>query len=77
MQYIVTYTDFGENCDLHSRCSGAYDTKEEAEADVYADMTSLKNYYGAGNYEQNGTELWKSGEVGQTGCVWDIHELDI
>ena len=76
MKYIVTYTDFGENCDYHSRMMGTYDTREEAESEIEADMAALKRNYGEGNYVQDGTELWKSGEFEQTGCVWDIHEIN-
>ena len=28
MKYIVTYTDFGETCDYHSRKMGSHDTQE-------------------------------------------------
>ena len=76
MKYIVTYMDFGETCDYHSRKMGTYDTREDAESEIKADMAAFMLNYGKGNYVQNGTELWKSGEVGQTGCVWDIHEID-
>lgn len=76
MNYIVTYTDYGENCDWYARYMGKYATREEAEEAVDADMAALKRNYGDGNWEQDGTQLWKSGEVGQTGCVWTIHEVE-
>ena len=74
--YIVTYTEYGETCDQHSRLLGAYETDEEAEREVFKDMDKYaKNRAKKGDeidFRSFLHEVWLNGNVGTEGCVWDI-----
>ena len=72
--YIVTYTDYGDTCDMHSRKLGSYDSKREAESAVQADMEDRKDYYGEeAVIRPNLHEIWAcEADIGRVGCVWDI-----
>lgn len=75
--FIVTYTDYSDNADMHTRLLSVCNTKEEAEAEISADMAGTSRYYGDSVViDMNSHEVWKSeAEVGQVGCVWDILEV--
>ena len=72
--YIVTYTDYGDTCDMHSRLLGSYDSKRKAESAVQADMEDRKAYYGKeAVIRPNLHEIWACAvDIGRVGCVWDI-----
>ena len=75
--YIVTYTDFGETCDLHSRLLGVFDKGEAATECATADMVAVIRNYGEGTAKVDWTkrEVWASDEeVGKVGTVWNILE---
>lgn len=76
--FIITCIDYGETCDGHTRLLGKYDTKDEAENDVLADMVGVARNYGS-NAVVNDTkkEVWASkDDIGKTGSVWDIFDTD-
>jgi len=73
--FIVTYVDYSDNSDLHSRVLGVYSSRDEAEAEIKADMAGTLNHYGDTEIVDNDKfEVWK--EIGTVGCVWDVHEID-
>jgi hypothetical protein len=75
--FIVTYIDYGENCDGHARLLGTYKTREKAQLEINADIRKLVKVAIFGTkavYRPN--EVWASNEeIGTHGCVWDIHEV--
>ena len=75
--FIVTYTDYGDTCNGHSRYMGVYATKDAAQAAIDADIIAIKAKYGEDviHYEVS-EEIWGCEEdIGKVGCVWDIHEV--
>jgi hypothetical protein len=73
--FIVTYVDYSDSSDFHSRVLGVYSSRDEAEAEIRADMAGTSNYYGDTEIVDNDKfEVWK--EIGTVGCVWDVHEID-
>lgn len=75
--FIVTYTDYSDTCDGHSRYMGSYATKDAAQAAIDADLAATKARYGkdAIHYEVS-NEVWACDEdIGKVGCIWDIHEI--
>jgi hypothetical protein len=73
--FIVTYTDYGETCDGHSRLLGVFPTVKDAQKEMSLDIRRLIAAYGRNDctYIPASNEVWK--EVGKVGCVWDIHEV--
>ena len=76
--FIVTYTDYSDNADFHTRLLGTCETREEAESMVAADMAGTAHYYGdSAKIDNAAHEVWQSeSEVGRIGCVWDILESE-
>ena len=75
--YIVTYTDFGETCDLHSRLLGVFENADAAAESTTADMTAVISHYGEETAKVDWTkrEVWASDEeIGKVGTVWNILE---
>lgn len=75
--FIVTYTDYSDTCDGHSRYMGAYATKDAAQAAIDEDIVSVLCDLGEGaiHYEVS-NEVWACDEdIGKVGCIWDIHEV--
>ena len=73
--FIVTYVDYGETCDGHSRNLGTYKTRLGAEAAICADVLGTSRNYGPKAVVRT-NEVWASqDEIGTHGCVWDIHEV--
>lgn len=72
--YIVTYTDYGDTCDMHSRLLGSYDSKREAEKAVQADMKKREEYFGSEAVVRPYLhEIWAcETDIGLFGCIWDI-----
>jgi len=75
--FLVTYVDYSDNSDWHGRFLGKYETREEAEEDIRADMARTSRYLGNSTIVRPEThEVWKSeGEIGENGCIWDIYEV--
>lgn len=74
--FVVTYTDFGESADSHSRLLGSFPTKEAAQAAMCEDMGRWPENCGRDDVEFRFDEVWVRGECGTYGCVWDIHEVE-
>jgi hypothetical protein len=75
--FIVTYTDYGETCDGHSRYMGAYATRKAAQYAIDTELALVKANYGevAIHYKEL-NEVWGCEEdIGTVGCVFDIHEI--
>jgi len=77
--FIVTATDYGETCDGHTRLLGRYPDKDKAAKFVGEDMASyhdnlVGNGIGVEKFDLAKREVWAV--VGQSGCVWDIFDLD-
>ena len=74
--YIVTYTDFGETCDLHSRLLGVFENVEAAAECATADMTAVIRHFGkTTKVDWTKREVWASDEdIGKVGTVWSILE---
>ena len=75
--FIVVSTDYGDTCDGHSRLVGKYETKDEAEAEVRADMAAVRQYLGKeAAVDEAKHEVWAcEADIGSLGTVWDIHEV--
>lgn len=75
--FIVTYTDYSDTCDGHSRYMGSYATRDAAQAAINADVAGFQSRYGTDAiYYEVSNEIWASDdEIGKVGCVWDIHEI--
>ena len=77
--FILVVIDYGETCDWHSRIVGTFKTKSEAEIALDKDMRSLHDSYVKRGHDvelyPSTHELWVDGQVGDIGCVWDIHHI--
>ena len=77
--FVVITVDYGDTCDGHSRKLGTFKTKAEAELAMKRDMAALAAHYTAQgvsvDWRKSARELWVDGEVGESGSVWDIHEI--
>lgn len=74
--YVVTYIQFGDTCDNHSRLLGNYDDEETAKNELLADMDTYIKSMQADPVSVNKYkhEVWFDKNYTQ-GCIWDIHEI--
>ena len=74
---IVTYTEYSDTCDGHSRYMGSFATKNAAQKAIDADILPFQLRYGEDAiYYRTTNEIWAcDDDVGKVGCIWDIHEI--
>lgn len=73
--WIATYVDSGETCDGKPRVLGVYSSKEEAQADVRADIKRWIGDLGDDEVEVSLGRMYA--RRGACGCEWNIEEAEV
>lgn len=73
--YTVIYTDLGDSCDGFARVLGTYQTKEEAQHKMNADVEDYRKDNGLPYTIDKGDCILLGDE--HYGCQWQILEINI
>lgn len=75
--WIATYVDYGDTCDGKAGVLGTYLTKEEAQAEVRADIEKWCDDHAGEDYSVDFDRMRTYfSEIGD-GCEWNITEDEI